>query len=225
MKIYKRILSNDYVFSFICWFASIYIRFVKITTIWKIYGFDKFVQAKNSDKPIIIAFWHGRLLVMPALFKKFSNYGYVVVSHHKDGEIIARIAKFFGFKLIRGSSSKGGMGALKTSLRILKDPENIVVITPDGPRGPAQEVGGHIISIAQKSGACIIPVSYSTSSFKTLNSWDKFMLSLPFAKGALVVGDLIEVPLKASVDQKKKAGEILQNSLNMLSKQADELVN
>lgn len=112
----------------------------------------------------IVCFWHGRLLMMP--FAKESGGGKVLISRHRDGELIARIIRFFNLGSIRGSYRKeGGVSSLRTILQDLK--HNVdVAITPDGPKGPRHKVKQGIIELARLSGKAIVPVSYGASKKK-----------------------------------------------------------
>ncbi len=138
---------------------------------------------KNIKKqPYIIALWHGKLLMNPFLYKKiFKNAKMsIIISNHFDGEMIAKCMKFFGFESIRGSSSKGGIKALKESFKKI-DLGYSIAITPDGPRGPRHSIADGVVAIAQKKGLNIIAFDYKASSFWQLNSWDKFIIPKPFS--------------------------------------------
>ena len=107
--------------------------------------------------------------------------GKVIISDHKDGEIIARVISFFGIGAIRGSSSKGAVKALAQSFRELKSGTD-VIITPDGPRGPYHSVADGAVVIAQKQNAPIQILNYEASKFWQLKSWDKMIIPKPFSK-------------------------------------------
>lgn len=143
--------------------------------------------AKYKHENIILVFWHGRMLMMPFLWKNPSKMN-VLISHHKDGEFIAKVIENLRYKTIRGSSSKGGMKALKDILRILK--QESVAITPDGPRGPVYKVGGNLAAISRISGAKIILAVYSAQSRYNLSSWDKMIIPKLFSKATLKIAEL-----------------------------------
>ena len=111
-------------------------------------------------------FWHGRLALMSFAYVHWWKNGQnpqrrakVIISDHKDGEIIARVISFFGIGAIRGSSSKGAVKALAQSFRELKSGTD-VIITPDGPRGPYHSVADGAVVIAQKQNAPIQILNY-----------------------------------------------------------------
>ena len=139
----------------------------------------------NLEKPAhVVLFWHGRLAMMSFAYLhwwgKFKRHGKVIISDHKDGEIIARVIKFFGIGTIRGSSSKGGAKALINAFKEIKA-GNDVIITPDGPRGPRHSVADGAVIIAQKQDVNIQILNYEASKFWQFKSWDKMILPKPFS--------------------------------------------
>ncbi len=139
-------------------------------------------KEKLLNKPYIIAFWHGKLLMQPFIYNKLRSKPKVVamISKHFDGEIIAKIIKYFHFESIRGSSKKGAIKVLKESFSKVNEGYDIA-ITPDGPRGPRYSVADGIVSIAQKKDLQIVVCNFYASSFWRLKSWDGFMIPKPFS--------------------------------------------
>ncbi|MCR6570422.1 lysophospholipid acyltransferase family protein [Campylobacter insulaenigrae] len=145
----------------------------------------KVYLGKNLSKnPCVILFWHGRLALMPFAYLKMGIKGkkaYVMISHHKDGEIIARNISFFGLNTLRGSTSKGALTVLKKSFRILDQGDDII-ITPDGPRGPFHSISDGSVMIALKKRVSLFLLNYEASSYWEFKSWDKMILPKPFSK-------------------------------------------
>lgn len=131
-------------------------------------------------------FWHGRMLMLPFIYP--GKCLHILISTHRDGDIIANVMKGFGFNLVRGSSSKGGLSALREMVTLLKNGSDIG-ITPDGPKGPFQVVKGGVAQLAKISNKAIIPIAYSSSRHFICTSWDRFFLPLPFSKMVFMVGD------------------------------------
>ncbi len=146
----------------------------------------------------------------------------MLISGHRDGQLIARTVGYFGIDTIEGSSSKGGTAALRTMVRFLKLGE-YVGITPDGPRGPRMRVGGAIVGMARLSGVPIIPVAYATNKRKILGSWDKFIIAKPFGRGVIVGGEPIEVAGDADEDALEAARLDVENALTAITNEADGL--
>jgi lysophospholipid acyltransferase (LPLAT)-like uncharacterized protein len=137
----------------------------------------------QSDESFVFVAWHGDLLAQPSNYFKFRPRGTVkaIISHNKDGEIIAKIYALLGVGLIRGSSSKGAAKALISTIKEIKAGSD-VALTPDGPRGPRFSIAPGVVAIAQKSKSRIIVLNSKPSRYWQFNSWDKFVLPKPFGK-------------------------------------------
>ncbi|MEO8561478.1 MAG: lysophospholipid acyltransferase family protein [bacterium] len=146
--------------------------------------------AHDEGKRVIYALWHGELL--PLLWLHRSQDIALVISEHRDGEIIARIAETLGYATIRGSSSRGGSRALIGLMRELEGGRDAAV-TPDGPRGPAHVFAPGAAIAAQRTGALIVPIRASASRAWRLKSWDRFLVPKPFARVEVVYGEPVSV--------------------------------
>jgi lysophospholipid acyltransferase (LPLAT)-like uncharacterized protein len=147
------------------------------------------VVGKPVRENYIAALWHNRLLLISFVLKKFlpQRPGAGLISASRDGDLIADLTRRFGFEVVRGSSSRLGASALRELENVLASGRDIL-ITPDGPRGPAYELGPGIVFLAQKAGAAVVPINMEYSSFWRVNSWDGFILPRPFAKVRVIVG-------------------------------------
>jgi lysophospholipid acyltransferase (LPLAT)-like uncharacterized protein len=123
-------------------------------------GQEEIDQLYREGKRVIIAFWHARQLMMPLTYR--GTLAHILISQHQDGEIIARIVERFGFHAVRGSSTRGGVEALRELIRLGRSGVDLVV-TPDGPKGPAQVVKMGVIQLARASGLPIVPLAFSCS--------------------------------------------------------------
>lgn len=217
----KKFLKSDVVISLVSRIAAAYIWFVHKTTKWTYINAELPMRYMREGKPFVMAFWHGRLLMMAAVVPKTAKYS-VMVSHHGDGELIARTVQHLGIKNVRGSSSKGGAPAIKAMLKVLKRKE-IAVITPDGPRGPRMRSQDGVVGIAAMSGVPVIPVSFSTTRIRFLKSWDRFALAKPFAKGAVVWGDPIQVTRRDENGSHTRARQQIEDSLIEVTQESDRL--
>lgn len=147
------------------------------------------VIGKPVDQTYIGALWHNRLLIFPFVLRRFfsNRHGAALISASRDGDLLADAITRFGFDVVRGSSSRLGASAIFQLTDVLASGRD-VVITPDGPRGPAYELGPGIILLAQKSGSAVLPVNMEYSSCWRLKSWDRFILPRPFAKIRVIIG-------------------------------------
>jgi lysophospholipid acyltransferase (LPLAT)-like uncharacterized protein len=145
----------------------------------------------------VLAFWHGRML--GALSAHRYSGIRVLVSEHKDGELIARVLHANGVETIRGSTTRGGARALLQLVAALKQGHTIA-ITPDGPRGPRHEVAPGLFAAAQRAGAPIVPMAVAASSSWQLGSWDRFEIPKPFARVVVRYGTVLRLPAEATRD-------------------------
>jgi lysophospholipid acyltransferase (LPLAT)-like uncharacterized protein len=141
---------------------------------------------RASRRPFIFSLWHGHLL--PLLWFHKGEGVSILISEHRDGELIARTAQWLGYGLIRGSTTRGAERALLSLVRELESGRE-VAITPDGPRGPARRFAPGALIAAQRSGAPILPVAASANRAWRLGSWDRFVIPKPFARITIAYGD------------------------------------
>lgn len=116
-------------------------------------------------KPVIIAFWHGRQLMMPLAYR--GSRVEIFISAHRDGELVARILRWFGFGAVRGSTTRGGTRALRGLVRAGRAGADLVV-TPDGPRGPRCQAQAGVIELAKLTGLPILPLTFAASKKNSL---------------------------------------------------------
>lgn len=181
--------------------------------------------AHTPPEPLIFAFWHNRILMLPYLFKKYwsnrkRNKVAVLVSASRDGEKLAAVLERFDLICVRGSSSRRGAQAMVELTRLVQDGYDIG-ITPDGPRGPRYKVQEGVIGLAQVTQVAIMPVSWSASrKFVFRRAWDHFQVPLPFAKAVARVGPPIRVPREATEADRENKRLELERILQSLSENA-----
>jgi lysophospholipid acyltransferase (LPLAT)-like uncharacterized protein len=155
---------KDKIFFFIIsYIASIFIRFLHLTMNITYINRSEMENMIKQGKNFIIAFWHGRLLMMPYCYpgKKI----HILISYHKDGEYISQTMKRFGFSSVRGSTTRGAVSAVRQLLKVAKQSSDIA-ITPDGPRGPRHKAQMGAIELAKITSLPIVPVSFNASKKK-----------------------------------------------------------
>ncbi len=145
----------------------------------RVRGIQHFTDLRNSETPFIYALWHSQIL--PLLWYHRGNGAALVVSGHHDAGLLADAASSWGFRLIRGSSTRGGFVATRGAVRALSAGHQ-VAITPDGPRGPAQLAKPGIVRVAELSGAPILPVIARVRGAWRLGSWDRLVVPRPFTE-------------------------------------------
>jgi lysophospholipid acyltransferase (LPLAT)-like uncharacterized protein len=219
MALGRKIIRSDGVRRAMCWLISVYIRIVYATSRWTIEGAETPRRYHDAGKPFILAFWHGRLLMMPMAWRRDIPI-HMLISGHRDGRIIADAVSHFGIASIAGSSSKGGLAALRLMVKTLKGGE-CVGITPDGPRGPAMQASQGIVAAARLAQVPIIPISYATRRHRVMRSWDRFHLAFPFTSGIHLWGTPIEVPADADEGALEQYRARVEEQLNALGREAD----
>ncbi len=145
----------------------------------------------------------------------------MLISQHRDGLIISRIVGHFGIHTVAGSTQKGGSVAFRTLLRTLKSGE-CVGITPDGPQGPRMMASEGIVQVARLSGVPVIPCTFATQYRYQLNTWDRFVVALPFSRGVFIWGEPLSLSAKASAEEQDTFRRRLEDSLNIITATADQ---
>ena len=171
-----------------------YLAFALRTTRWTLDGAEH-VAPHIAGQPAIVAFWHERLPLMPALWQIARHRGstartHVLVSRHRDGRFIGLLVARFHLDAVHGSTARngrdrGGAAGMRQMLEILAGGEH-VAITPDGPRGPRRCAAPGVAQLAAVSGAAVLPCAAQTSRRLVLGTWDRMVLPLPFGRGVLV---------------------------------------
>jgi lysophospholipid acyltransferase (LPLAT)-like uncharacterized protein len=175
------------------------------------------VVGARATENYVAALWHNRLLLISFVLKKFlpERPGAGLISASRDGEMIADVTRRFGFDVVRGSSSRMGASALRELGDVLASGRD-VLITPDGPRGPAYQLGPGIIFLAQKTGALVVPVNMEYSSCWRVKSWDRFIIPKPFSKVRVIIGPPQQIGSTSSDEEFERERLRLQNMMMSL---------
>jgi lysophospholipid acyltransferase (LPLAT)-like uncharacterized protein len=198
------------------------ISLMKATTRWQTVNGTAAEAAWKGEKPVIAAFWHNRLALVPVCWPSPEPF-HMLISSHPDGRLIANTIAHFGFSSVPGSSTRGGGEALRNLVRHLKGGASVGV-TPDGPRGPRMRANDGVLALGRLAGVPVVPVSVSVSNRIVLGTWDHLIVPLPFGRGAIVWGEPIVVPRDADDEAMNALRLKLEDALNTVSAQADALV-
>lgn len=197
----KRLLRHPRAQAAQAWALGLYLAFAYRTTRWQLVGIEH-ASAHLAGAPVIIAFWHERLPMMPMLWRLVrqhpeQNVGglkvHVLVSHHRDGQFIGQVIRRFDLDVTLGSSSRGGAAGLRTLARQL-EAGDFVTITPDGPRGPARQLAPGVARLAGLAGVPVLACAARSTRSLRLKSWDRMIIPLPFARGIVCCVPPIAVP-------------------------------
>jgi lysophospholipid acyltransferase (LPLAT)-like uncharacterized protein len=202
--------------------AARHIGLVKTTTRWQTVNGEAAAQAWAGDTPVIVAFWHNRLMLMPYCWPSREPF-HMLISSHPDGQLIARTVAHFGIETIAGSSRRGGSEALRNLVRKIKAGES-VGITPDGPRGPRMHARDGALVLARLTGAPILPAAASVSRRAVLRTWDRLIVPMPFSRGAMVWGTPVNIPRDADDADLERYRTVLEAELTRVTNAADAAV-
>ena len=173
----------------VAFLASVLIRAWMATVRYRIINRDAVPHPADPDRArFVYAFWHESLLA-PVRFRTRVR---VLISKHADGELIGQVAERLGFGVIRGSSTRGGSGALVELWD--SSVHSHLIFHPDGPQGPRRRVQAGLIVLASRSGLPIVPVGVAYTRAWRAKSWDRFAVPKPFCRCILVAGEAVIVP-------------------------------
>jgi lysophospholipid acyltransferase (LPLAT)-like uncharacterized protein len=227
----RSILGNPFVQFLIGRTIGLYMLFVGVTTRWTRVNRAAVEPFWRTDGGKVIGcIWHGRF----SLIHKNWAFGpgipkaKMLISQSREGGIVAHTSRTVGAEVIRGSAAKrgqqkGGVEAMRAMARHIED-GGVIAMTPDGPRGPRMRVKRGPIQLAKLAGAPLIGVTWSTSNRIVFDSWDRFILPLPFGRGALIWTDPIDPPAMDASDAEFEAVRLkLENEMNRIAAEADRI--
>jgi lysophospholipid acyltransferase (LPLAT)-like uncharacterized protein len=150
--------------------------------------------ARQTGRRYIYAFFH-EVMLFPAYYWPWPEM-HILISHHRDGELIAEVISRLGFSVIRGSTTRGGAGALREMTERIA--AGNLCVTPDGPRGPRRSVHQGVAYMASRTGLPIVGAGMAFKKHWRAESWDRFCVPRPFSPAACVVPEAVVVPPDAS---------------------------
>jgi lysophospholipid acyltransferase (LPLAT)-like uncharacterized protein len=219
---WRRLLRNARLRRAACWAMYRYIRFVYRTNRWTVEGGEAPRRLIAEGRAFIGAFWHGRMMMIPMAWQRMAPM-HMLISAHRDGQIIADAVSYFSIQAIAGSTRRGGSAALRNLLKKLKEGD-CVAITPDGPRGPAMTVSIGIVNAARLAQVPIVPITYATSRRWMFPSWDHFHVALPFGRGLFLWGQPIEIATELDEAGLEHARSLIEARMIEMVDEADRRV-
>ena len=159
------------------------VRLLAATWRYRVQGWEHVTAARASGRPVVYVLWHSRIL--PLLYHRRDESLALLISRHRDGGYLAELSERWGYRVVRGSSQRGGDVGLLGLVRYLRQGGE-VALTPDGPRGPAERMKPGALAAAQHANAVVIAAGARASSAWWVESWDRFCLPRPFAKVDIV---------------------------------------
>jgi lysophospholipid acyltransferase (LPLAT)-like uncharacterized protein len=171
-----------------------------------------------QGRPFLLCIWHGRIFLPMYLHRATGMHA--MVSLHSDGEMIARTLQRLGYRIIRGSSTRGGRKALYQMAQALRDGNNGAIM-PDGPRGPRHHFKPGAMRIAQRSGASLLPLTFGASRPIRFSSWDGFTIWRPLSKTVAIYGHPIDIPPDLDKERFEALRRLIEERMIEMERQAD----
>jgi lysophospholipid acyltransferase (LPLAT)-like uncharacterized protein len=194
-------------------------KIVNLTYRVKLFDAGKECKILDNGGGLIYSSWHQRFFPGISFFSKRKPIA-IIVSRSRDGAFISRILELLGWYAVRGSSSRGGSGALRKVKRLALSGYRIGHIV-DGPKGPSGVVKAGLLKISQFAGIPIVPTIISAQKKWVFNSWDRFMIPKPFSRVIIRFGDPIYVSPHLSADELEKRRLFVEQRLRELYHDTD----
>lgn len=198
------------------WLIAAVLRLLYLTLRVRLIDPDDALGLRRGEGPILIAFWHDSIVLMPLLARRlrWPRPLRVLLSWHRDAEIAARAIAHLGIASARGSSTRGWVGGLRGLLEAHGRGEDLIVV-PDGPRGPRHQAKDGVIQVARATGRRVVVLGAAGWPVRRLGSWDRLQLPLPFARVVVVAGGPLTVARRADADVMARACADLQAALTV----------
>lgn len=200
------------------WLGTHFLRALARTWRVRTVGAGGFRAARERGEPMLFTLWHGQML--PILWQHRDEGIAILISEHRDGEIIAQVADRLGCRSIRGSTSRGGSRALLALARELEEGRD-AAITPDGPRGPAHSFAPGALVAAQRSGKPLLLVGVHAPNAWKLRSWDGFIIPKPFSRVTVAYGG----PVYVSAEGRREAAALTDEYQELLDETVASAAN
>jgi len=225
--VFKRLMRSAVMQAILGGLVALWMTLVKYTTRWDILYPERVEPIIEGNEGFIALTFHSRFLLLTSAWKRSYQHPHVLISRSRDGAVVAWTCRWLGLSTVRGSAKNAAKtkvkGGGKAGREILDAIESggCIVITPDGPRGPRQRVPIGPFRLARLSGAPVQPCTFSVANRRQFNSWDRFILPLPFGRGQIVWGTPVHINEDASDDDIEAARARVEAEMNALMADAD----
>jgi lysophospholipid acyltransferase (LPLAT)-like uncharacterized protein len=199
--------------------ASVGVRHWMSTLDYKVAYYDRAVDPllPQCQGQKIYIFWHEYIL-FPLYLRGHCNLA-MLLSRHRDAEVLSHVAYHLGFEFVRGSSNRGGVAALRELLR--RSRHMHLTITPDGPRGPRRRLAPGAVYLASRLGLPLVLMGFGYDRPWRFNSWDRFALPRLGSRARTVVTPEIFVPSDLDRDGIEHYRQRIEDLLNWLTTEAE----
>ncbi len=176
---------------------------------------------KNLAGPYILTLWHGRIFYLFYYLRRHPDY-FLLISPSEDGDLLARLARLMGYSVIRGSSYKKAVPAARSLIKVLGRNQRIIIIA-DGSRGPRCVAQSGSLQLAGITGAPVFPMTFGSNNKLVLNSWDQFVIPMPFTRCAVNFASPITLARKSLEQNIEDKRLELENTLNRITQASDKV--
>jgi hypothetical protein len=197
----KGLFRSPVVQVFLGWLVAAYIELIIVTVRWRFENRAPVDEIMSGPEGLIALFWHGRIAqgmaCRPLLRDKPRR---VIISLSPDGEFIAKAAERLKIPPVRGSTGRGGTAPSKGGTRAFREAltfiraGGVMIVTPDGPRGPREELPLGPLQMARAAECPVFIMSLAAAPSLVLGSWDRTRIPLPFARGQVVLAGPLRLP-------------------------------
>jgi lysophospholipid acyltransferase (LPLAT)-like uncharacterized protein len=168
-------------------------------------------------EPFIYALWHENFFVP---ITRFGNPDVTaLVSRHADGQLLGSLLRSVGMRVVHGSTSRGGVQALR---ELMRSGVGHIAVTPDGPRGPRRVVQSGVVYLASRTGLRVVPVGVGHRRPWRVSTWDRLVIPRPFSRARCLFGRPLSVPRGLSLDQLAAHARLLQLELDRATAAAQD---
>lgn len=171
---------------------------------------------RNLSQNYILTLWHGHIFYLFYYLRRRPDF-HLLISPSQDGDLLAKLARLMGYSVIRGSTFKKAVSSARSLVKVLRRGERVIIIA-DGSRGPCMRAQAGSIQIAGITASPIIPMIYKAKRKIKLNTWDQFIIPLPFTHCDIIFGEHISVPHRPSKEVILEKQKELDKALNNLTK-------
>ncbi len=177
-------------------------------------------KIKNLREPYILTLWHGRIFYLFYYLRNRPDY-FLLISPSTDGDLLAKLARLMGYSVIRGSSFKKAVPAARSLIRTLRKGRRVIIIA-DGSRGPRCVAQSGSLELAGITKVPLFPMTFSAKRKIVLNTWDRFILPLPFTCCSINFGSSINISSRSSKELVEEKRTELEDSLKQLDLASDQ---
>jgi lysophospholipid acyltransferase (LPLAT)-like uncharacterized protein len=176
---------------------------------------------KNLTGPYILTLWHGRIFYLFYYLRRHPDY-FLLISPSEDGDLLANLARLMGYSVIRGSTYKKTVPAARSLIKVLLRNQRVIIVA-DGSRGPRCVAQLGSVQLSGITGVPVFPMTFGSKNKIVLNSWDRFVIPIPFTRCTLNFSSPISLARKSSKKNIEEKRLELENSLNHITQVSDKV--